>query len=331
MLQQTQVSTVIPYYQKFLQRFPNLERLANAETDEVLALWSGLGYYARGRNLHKAAQVIRDSHDGRFPDDLETLTSLPGIGRSTAAAILALTWDQHQTILDGNVKRVLARYHAVPGWPGTSNVQKQLWQLAEAHTPERRCGDYTQAIMDLGATVCRRSQPLCQACPVNTDCQAFRSDTVTNYPEAKPKKARPRRNAHMLVITNKCHQILLEKRPPTGIWGGLWSLPELTELPASLADWSLEHYGIKIEKFQALENVDHSFSHFDLTISPLICHTRGTGERVMDKPSQLWYNAVPTNTGEIGHPSGPQTQPGMATAVKKIITAYQRTLERPNT
>jgi len=317
MLQQTQVATVIPYYERFLERFPDLASLASASGDDVLALWSGLGYYARGRNLHKAARAIRDDHAGQFPDELETVMQLPGIGRSTAAAILALTWNQRQTILDGNVKRVLTRYHAISGWPGTRIVEQQLWRLADVHTPAIRCADYTQAIMDLGATVCRRSKPQCDRCPLQQECQAYQHNTVSAYPSPRPKKARPHKHTNMLVITRESGEILLEKRPPIGIWGGLWCLPELTSLPTALSDWGLQYCGIKISQSQQLAAVEHSFSHFDLTITPLVCRATTAGERVMDNPDQLWYNP------------GPAATVGMAAAVKKIIHAYLQSEERP--
>ncbi len=320
MLQQTQVATVIPYYERFLRRFPDLKTLARANVDEVLALWSGLGYYARGRNLLKAAQMIYTDFNGEFPDDLESITSLPGIGRSTAAAILSLTWDQRQTILDGNVKRVLARYHMVPDWPGSRVGQQQLWQLAEAHTPHSRCRDYTQAIMDLGATVCRRSQPRCDSCSLADGCQAYQHHSVADFPTARPKKVRPHRHTHMLVITRNGGEILLERRPPTGIWGGLWCLPQLDELPTSLATWGQQRYGVAIEHKQDLAQIKHGFTHFELTISPLLCRVTAASSQIMDNPDQLWYNPLPAESDAA------QT-PGMATAVKKIIRAYLEPLQ----
>lgn len=312
MLQQTQVVTVIPYYRRFMERFPTLASLAAASEDEVLSLWSGLGYYARGRNLLKAAQVISTEFSGHFPATIDTLNQLPGIGRSTAAAILALTWDQHHAILDGNVKRVLARFHMVNGWPGASSVEQQLWQLAEQHTPSHRCGDYTQAIMDLGATVCRRSRPSCELCPLQTDCRAHLNDCTADYPAAKPKKQRRERQTHMLVITRDETEILLERRPPTGIWGGLWCLPELPELPDPISRWAAQQFGVKIKFQRSLASVKHSFSHFDLTIKPLVYQAIDSGQLVMDNPDQLWYNALPA------------TDIGVSAAVKKIIDAYFR-------
>lgn len=227
MLQQTQVTTVIPYFEAFMARFPDVRALASAPEDDVLSHWSGLGYYARARNLHKAAKQVVMEFGGEFPADQETLESLTGIGRSTAAAILAQAFGKRATILDGNVKRVLARYHAVPGWPGQSAVLNKLWEHAENHTPEERVKDYTQAIMDLGAMVCTRNKPECKTCPVNDGCQAYNRDEVQRYPGPKPRKEKPEKTTWMLILEDTKGRILLERRPPTGIWGGLWSLPEL--------------------------------------------------------------------------------------------------------
>ncbi|KAF5271630.1 hypothetical protein FQR65_LT05251 [Abscondita terminalis] len=212
MLQQTQVATVIPYFQRFIQHFPTLSSLAKANIDEVIMLWSGLGYYARAR---------------KFPQDLLLLQNLPGIGRSTAGAILALAFAQSASILDGNVKRVLTRFHAISGWPGLSKVSKQLWALAEHYTPKnKQVGHYTQAMMDLGALVCTRSQPKCTQCPLQNHCKAYTSNSVANYPSPKPRKTIASRAIQMVILVNEHQEILLEKRPPMGIWGGLWSLPE---------------------------------------------------------------------------------------------------------
>ena len=221
MLQQTQVATVIPYYLAFMQRFPNVQSLASAPTDDVLSHWSGLGYYARARNLQKAAQAVVHEHDGEFPQDQQQLEALTGIGRSTAAAILAQAYDIRAAILDGNVKRVLARYHAVPGWPGQTAVQQQLWQFAEQHTPNERIRDYTQAIMDLGALVCTRSRPSCERCPLQTNCLAYARSETALYPGSKPKKAKPEKTTWMLILEDNDGRVLLQRRPPSGIWGGL--------------------------------------------------------------------------------------------------------------
>ncbi|NNF17171.1 MAG: A/G-specific adenine glycosylase, partial [Gammaproteobacteria bacterium] len=215
MLQQTQVATVIPYYQKFMQRFPGIDDLAAAPLDHVLHHWSGLGYYARARNLHKAAQQIVAQHGGKFPSTPEDLIGLPGIGRSTAGAILSLALNTRAPILDGNVKRVLARHFAVPGWPGKAAVQHALWELAEAHTPAQQFADYTQGIMDLGASVCTRTRPRCDVCPLQATCEAHRHGTELDYPGRKPKKIKPVRECKMLLCLHDQH-LLLQQRPPTG-------------------------------------------------------------------------------------------------------------------
>jgi A/G-specific adenine glycosylase len=224
MLQQTQVTTVIPYYRGFMARFPNLRALADAPLDEVLHLWSGLGYYARARNLHRAAQLIRDEYGGRFPRRFEQIAALPGIGRSTAGAILALARGERHAILDGNVRRVLARYHAIKGWSGEKRTEARLWALTEQHTPRNNVAAYTQAIMDLGATLCTRTRPRCNECPLASGCRAHALGRETAFPARRPKKARPVRRTRMLLVT--CvNRVLLERRPPAGVWGGLWSLP----------------------------------------------------------------------------------------------------------
>ena len=227
MLQQTQVATVIPYYERFLQRFPTLPELAAAALDDVLAQWAGLGYYARARNLHRAARLVAERFAGELPTTLDELIALPGIGRSTAGAILSLSQGQRHAILDGNVKRVLARYHAVEGWPGLPAVQAELWRLAEAHTPQARVAAYTQAIMDLGATLCMRARPACTVCPLAADCAACRTGTQAKYPGARPKRARPQRRAAAVVVLDEAGGVLLERRPERGVWGGLYCLPEL--------------------------------------------------------------------------------------------------------
>ncbi|HVC37268.1 MAG TPA: A/G-specific adenine glycosylase, partial [Gammaproteobacteria bacterium] len=239
MLQQTQVSTVIPYYGRFMMRFPDIRALANAPLDEVLHLWSGLGYYARARNLQRAAQIIRDDYGGVFPREFEKAASLPGIGRSTAGAILALACGERHAILDGNVKRVLTRLHGAKGWPGENAVAKKLWALAERHTPLKNVAAYTQAIMDLGATVCTRSRPRCLDCPIAVGCVAHIDGNETKFPTPRPRKRLPVRRTCMLLITCK-GRVMLERRPPAGIWGGLWGFPEL---PADreVVEWCRSH------------------------------------------------------------------------------------------
>jgi A/G-specific adenine glycosylase len=288
MLQQTQVATVIPYFERFLDRFPDVRALAAASEDEVLHYWSGLGYYARARNLHRAAQAVCDEYGATFPRVLETVHGLPGIGRSTAGAILAQAHGERHPILDGNVKRVLARYHAVAGWPGRSAVLNALWDLAEAHTPAERVADYTQAIMDLGATVCRLRAPACRACPVAAGCQARQLGRIEDFPGRKPRKARPRRQTTMLLVEDAQRRVLLRRRPSRGLWGGLWSLPELTD-PSEAAGWCVTRFGLPPRRTVALAPVRHGFTHFELEITPVVAEMAATG-LVMEGPAWLWYN-----------------------------------------
>ncbi|MDR9435579.1 MAG: A/G-specific adenine glycosylase [Thiohalophilus sp.] len=289
MLQQTQVATVIPYFERFMARFPDIRALADAELDEVLHLWTGLGYYARGRNLHRAAQQIRDQHGGQFPTDFEQVLALPGIGRSTAGAILAQAHEQRFAILDGNVKRVLARYHAVPGWPGEKAVERRLWELAETYTPTDRIRDYTQAIMDLGATICRRRQPDCPACPLAEGCQARRQGNPHDYPGRKPRKALPVRQTTMLILQNSAGEVLLEQRPPAGIWGGLWSFPECpAQTPAR--QWCAKQLGLETTELAPQPPLRHTFSHYHLDIQPLRGHITAQDSRIMEPSKRVWYN-----------------------------------------
>ncbi|WP_339719865.1 A/G-specific adenine glycosylase [Marinomonas primoryensis] len=268
MLQQTQVTTVIPYYHKFMTSFPSVEALAQAEQDEVLAHWSGLGYYARARNMHKAAKMLVDEFDSEFPQSVEGVCELPGIGRSTAAAILSISRGVQAAILDGNVKRVLSRFHAVPTWPGEKKTENAMWELAENYMPSERCGDYTQAMMDLGATLCTRSKPQCLLCPLESDCEGRQTPDPTQFPIRKPKKAaKPEKSIQLLVLMNQQEQLLLEKRPQTGIWGGLWSLPELA------ADESVvlhieQRFSAQVSSVIPLSSFRHTFSHYHLDISP---------------------------------------------------------------
>lgn len=264
MLQQTQVATVIPYYQRFTQRFPDIDSLADANIDDVLGLWAGLGYYARGRNLHKAAIQMQQQHDAQVPENFEALLSLPGVGRSTAGAIMSLAFHQRFPILDGNVKRVLARYDAIPVWPGEKQAETAMWQRAEALLPTERIANYIQAQMDLGATLCTRSRPACQQCPLQTDCQAFASGEPTLFPVRKAKKSQPTRKTNWFVCIDKNNNILLEQRPQSGIWGGLWSFPEAET--SEITDHSLP---VKHIVFQSsLSEIKHVFSHFKLLIHP---------------------------------------------------------------
>ncbi|MDE2234311.1 MAG: A/G-specific adenine glycosylase [Gammaproteobacteria bacterium] len=309
MLQQTRVSSVIPYYQRFLTRFPDVESLAAADPDEVLHLWSGLGYYARARNLQRTAQRIRDQHAGVFPRDIALLAALPGIGRSTAAAILALAFGERHAILDGNVKRVLARVHAVRGWAGSAAVSKKLWALAERHTPAKNLASYTQAIMDLGATVCTRLRPQCPACPLAAICIARRRGMVSRFPAPRPRKNLPLRQARLLLITCK-HRVLLEKRPPAGVWGGLWGFPEL---PADrdATDWCRMHLQVSPQMQSAWPVLRHSFTHFHLDIQPLRLEVPEPA-CIEDNAARVWY--------DFNSPA----RIGLAAPVKKLLAALHK-------
>jgi len=299
MLQQTQVQTVIPYYKKFMESFPSVVALADANIDAVLQHWSGLGYYARARNLHKAAQVIRDEFSGVFPNTQEDVARLPGIGRSTAGAILALAFEQRHPILDGNVKRVLARHEAIAGWPGKTEVANSLWAAAELNTPKQRVGDYTQAIMDLGATVCVRSKPRCDACPVNSDCSSLGSGTIDQYPGRKPKKARPIRQTTMVLAVNN-DAVYLERRPPVGIWGGLWSLPELAD--GDVGGWCQQNRIDSAGRAEPWDKLRHSFSHYDLDIQPVVVRVGATSRKVADDDDSTWHRLDESPPGGIAAP-----------------------------
>jgi A/G-specific adenine glycosylase len=266
MLQQTQVTTVIPYYQRFMERFPSLEQLAAASLDEVLSLWTGLGYYSRARNLHRCAQTLVQHHNGQWPNTVAELEQLPGIGRSTAGAIHSLATGQAAAILDGNVKRVLCRYYAIEGWPGKTQVHQRLWQLAEQLTPSSRADDYNQAMMDLGATVCTRRKPQCSECPLASGCIAYRTGQQQEFPHPKPKTSKPERYACFALVQSG-QKVLLEKRPSSGIWGGLWSLPQ-AESRQQLSDLLVPLLG-QIEPQQTLQSFRHSFSHYHLHIEPI--------------------------------------------------------------
>lgn len=289
MLQQTQVKTVIPYYERFMRRFPDAATLAAAPLDEVLHLWTGLGYYARARNLHRTARLIQEHHDGRFPRDIETLTALPGIGRSTAGAVLALAAKQRHPILDGNVKRVLARMHAIEGWPGNSAVERELWTLAERFTPKHRCAEYSQAIMDLGATVCTRTKPACPRCPVRNGCRAYALGDATAYPTPRPRGRLPVRETIMLMLEDRKGRILLEQRPPAGLWGGLWSLPECP-LDVDIEVWCRSRLGLVIGGRIGKPGLRHTFSHFHLDIRPVHARVECADFGVMEAEGRVWYN-----------------------------------------
>ena len=299
MLQQTQVAAVIPYYQRFMERFPDIQTLAGAPVDAVLAAWSGLGYYARARNLHRAAQLI--ARQERFPDTLDALTKLPGIGRSTAGAILSIAFNDSHAILDGNVKRVLSRFYAVPGWPGENRVAVELWRLSAACTPRNRAADYTQAIMDLGATVCLRSTPLCQRCPLNKECRARLEQRIDSLPGRRPGRAMPTKHCVFLLLKDDSGKyILLEKRPETGIWGGLWSFPEYSNTDAALS-WCQER-DFPILRQRTLRPRRHTFSHFHLDYTALVVHTENPRHFVMESNRAVWYKVDTVDTLGIPAP-----------------------------
>lgn len=288
MLQQTQVATVIPYFERFMARFPDIGALANADENEVLAHWAGLGYYARARNLHRAAQQVRDRHGGRFPADRDALEALPGIGRSTAAAIAAFAFGQRHAILDGNVKRVLARCFGIEGFPGARAVETAMWELAEALLPAAAdVPVYIQAQMDLGATVCTRAKPRCAACPVREICVAQRENRIADLPTARPAKTVPRRETAMLILLSG-GEVLLEKRPPVGIWGGLWCFPEVNPDDDAVAMANIR-IGVEGVAGAPLAKLEHGFTHFHLTIHPRKVEVKRRPRRAA-QPGQMWMS-----------------------------------------
>lgn len=305
MLQQTQVATVIPYYLRFIEAFPDLRTLANAPADEVLQHWAGLGYYARARNLHQAAKRICEQHAGVFPGEYDEVMALPGIGRSTAGAILSLADGARFPILDGNVKRVLARYRQVDGWPGKSSVAKQLWAISDELTPRSRVAAYNQAMMDLGATLCTRSQPACGQCPLHEDCAARIAGTQESFPARKSRKAKPLRNTRM-VLAHAGGAVYLERRPPAGIWGGLWSLPELGEQEC-LEDWCAARLNAAPAGVHYWSPLRHSFSHYDLDIQPIAVRIDSASSKVEDADGTRWLQL---------HEA---LKVGLAAPVKKLI------------
>ena len=314
MLQQTQVATVIPYYQRFMEAFPSVAKLAEAPVDDVLHHWSGLGYYARARNLHRTARLVRDRHEGRFPESFDDLLALPGIGRSTAGAVLALSGGQRYPILDGNVKRVLCRYFALEGWPGRAQVAARLWEIADTLTPESRVQDYTQAIMDLGATVCRRTRPACEYCPIASRCRARETETQVLYPTARPKRERPVRSATMVLALNGDGHVLLQRRDHDGLWGGLWSLPEVPQ-GADTASWCRERLGCPVTDETIWPRVTHGFTHFELEITPHVIQIDREVPVIMDGDNWLWYN--PESPARIG----------LAAVVSRLIASLPETAE----
>ena len=298
MLQQTQVTTVIPYFERFLSRFPTVNSLAEASEDEVLHLWTGLGYYARARNLQKSARIVTEQYNAELPNSQEGLEALPGIGRSTAGAILAIAYQQQSTILDGNVKRVLARYEGITGWPGQKTTADKLWTVAEKYSPERRIADYTQAIMDIGATLCRRSKPQCQDCPFSSDCYAKLHNQISQLPGKKPKKTIPIRQTSILIVENMQGEFLLHKRPAQGLWGGLWSFIECAE--SEIEDRLTDLHIPKSSSHIKLDDFRHTFTHFHLDISPVVVKLSEdiSVDTISETDSSLWYST--THPQEIG-------------------------------
>jgi A/G-specific adenine glycosylase len=289
MLQQTQVGTVMPYFERFMQRFPDVRSLADAPADEVLHLWTGLGYYARARNLQRAAQRIRDEHGGVFPTTLEATMDLPGIGRSTAGAILALSSGARHAILDGNVKRVLARHEAIDGAPASAATLDQLWKAADENTPATDVAIYTQAIMDLGATLCTRAKPRCGECPIAGDCRARIEGRTDELPARKAARPARRQKHAVMLIARRADAVLLVQRPPSGIWGGLWCLPEFACRGDAAAFAARELASVRLDS-APLPDIEHSFTHFDLVITPLVANCRGA-TRVADAGA-LWYDLI---------------------------------------
>jgi len=271
--------------------FPSISALAAASEDDVLAHWSGLGYYARGRNLHKCAKLAVANFDGQLPSNIDELVEMPGIGLSTAGAILSLSQNQHHAILDGNVKRVLARYHTVEGWPGTTAVQRMLWEHAHTHTPAKRTASFNQAMMDLGATVCTRSRPVCGQCPLSDSCLALKTNSIERYPGKKPTKKTPVKTTVMLVLSNTSGDVLMQRRPPSGIWGGLWSLPEVADV-AGIEQW-LELAGLRaIDTAYSAARFRHTFSHYHLDIDVQALSVEVSDAAILESDDRLWYNGV---------------------------------------
>ncbi|WP_416430812.1 A/G-specific adenine glycosylase [Piscirickettsia salmonis] len=303
MLQQTQVTTVIPYFERFLAQFPTISALAAADEDDVLALWTGLGYYARARNLHKAAKQIQTTFNGQFPKNFDNALALPGIGRSTAGAILSLAYKHPLPILDGNVKRVLARCHAIAAWPGKAQVERTLWQIAEQYVPDTQCNHYTQAMMDLGALICTPKNPSCSRCPLTQHCQAYERGNPEDYPGKKPKKNLPTKQTHMLLLQRTDGHVLLQKRPNSVIWGGLWSLPEYTQADkkAWAHEWQLKTQTLK--HIKELAAIKHTFSHYHLNIHPHYLEV----DDIITPTKSMWYNIDSSQTK------------GLAAPIKKLL------------
>ena len=300
MLQQTQVRVVIPYFERFVATLADVRALATAPLDEVLALWSGLGYYARARNLHAAAKLCVERHGGELPRDLDALMRLPGIGRSTAGAILSQAWGDSFPILDGNVKRVLSRVFGVDGWPGTPAIEKRLWTIAGSLLPDARLADYAQAQMDFGATLCTRHEPDCVLCPLQDDCVALREGRVAELPTPRPGKPLPQRHAIVLLLRDAHGRMLLQRRPSTGIWAALWSLPEAKDA-ASARAWFEARVDADYDSIAALEPIAHGFTHYRLQLQPLALAGVGLRARIADDDSLRWF--APADLSSLGIPA----------------------------
>ncbi len=302
MLQQTQVAAVVPYFNRFIERFPTVAALAEAPGDEVMRYWAGLGYYARARNLHAAAQRLMAEHGGEFPQSIEAMQALPGVGRSTAGAILAQAFGARQAILDGNVKRVLSRWAGIDGYPGESAVAKQLWQLSESLLPAAQLADYTQALMDLGATLCTARNPACERCPLQSDCVARQQARTASLPTPKPRRRRPVREAWLLLARNAAGEWLLEKRPGAGIWGGLWCPPVV----ASDADWPqtlAEAHGLRLEQVQHDAVITHAFTHFELRLTPVHGLALASTGSAREAATSCWLAPEALRRGELALPA----------------------------
>lgn len=326
MLQQTQVATVIPYFKQFIKTFPSITALANASQDEVLHLWTGLGYYARARNLHKAAQKVRDEFNGNFPTNFEQVWALPGIGRSTAGAILSSVLNQPYPILDGNVKRVLARYFEVEGWTGEKKVENYLWHLTEQVTPVTRVADFNQAMMDIGAMVCTRTKPKCELCPLNEDCLANKHESWEQFPNKKPKKTLPEKETYFLILSNK-GKVWLEQRENSGLWGGLFCFPQFEDKSTLLNHLIQEG----ISHYQSWPSFRHTFSHFHLDIHPIYAEVNDNlhieqenddWHKISENPKE--YQSNLSSTVKYWYdPQNPE-QIGLAQPVKNLLIQFVR-------
>lgn len=312
MLQQTQVTTVIPYFLRFINQFPDVTNLAYSSLDDVMAHWSGLGYYSRARNIHKSAQIIVQHYNGKFPESTDDLIKLPGIGASTAAAIASLAFNQPTAILDGNVKRVLCRYFMVDGDPAKAQVKNVLWQLAAECMSKTHCADYTQAIMDLGATCCTQNKPTCELCPLHTTCKAYATNSVANYPRKQIKKTKPTKSERFLLLHTSEQMIYLEKRPPAGIWGGLWCMPSL-ELSQDHLMFVQDALHATVKNETHLLSMKHTFSHFHLHIDAVAIEVSENDQLVVNENTGQWFNEH-----EI-------SQLGLAKPVKDIIEVFLST------